>query len=347
MSDDTLSLSICEPRATERLIGHDAAQTTLLQAWTSGRFHHAWLLAGPRGIGKATLAWRMARFVLTQPIDVGDGLFGDAPAAPTSLAPDPQHPVLAQILAGSAASVRVLERQINDKGKLQASIDVEQVRALIPFMGSKESGWRVVIVDAADELNRNAANALLKILEEPPARTLFLLIAHAPGRVLATIRSRCRRLDLRGLASSDVHAVLGQAGVPVDMQAPIAALAHGAPGRALRYAAAGAPALQAAIDAAMVGRLADKDRIGLIMALVERDALPRLEVMFELTVDAMAAALTRAGQAGGRADLEPGFELWEKARALAAETLALNLEPKLALGEMLDLAAALARQIDA
>src|SRR5579871_3007295 len=189
------------PRDTTVLFGHEAAERAFLGACRSGRLPHAWLIGGEPGIGKATLAYRIARFVLAHP-DLSQ-LPADATLA---LARD--HRTVRRIAAGAHTDLLALERTVSETtGKLRTVITVDQVRRLSTFFGSTagEGGWRVCIVDSADELQYpNASNALLKMLEEPPPRSLFLLVSHAPGRLLPTIRSRCRRLALRPLAQADV-----------------------------------------------------------------------------------------------------------------------------------------------
>ncbi len=189
------------PRDTTVLFGQDDAEHTLLESYQSGRIPHAWLIGGPPGIGKATLAYRAARFVLAHP----DPLASPVQQAKT-LDVDEDNPAARRIAAQAHGDLLVLERTLNDKGNLRQDIAVEDVRRSVPFFGStpSEGGWRIAVVDAVDELNRAGANALLKVLEEPPARALLLLVAHAPGRVLPTIRSRCRRLLLRPLDAADV-----------------------------------------------------------------------------------------------------------------------------------------------
>src|SRR5215216_5419336 len=189
------------PRETGALFGHREAEMALLNAYRSGRIPHAWLIGGPQGIGKATLAYRMARFVLAN----------SRPMAPSvqhaeTLALDPDEPVARQITAGSHGGLLALERGLNDRGVLRTVITVDETRETISFFGSTAAvdGWRVCIVDTVDELNPNAANALLKILEEPPQQSLFLLVSHAPARALPTIQSRCRKLPLRALSTEDV-----------------------------------------------------------------------------------------------------------------------------------------------
>ncbi len=185
------------------LFGHAAAEQTLLDAYKSGRMAHAWLIGGPPGIGKGTLAFRFARFVLANP----DPTAAQVHAA-NSLAVDPEHPVARRMAAQGQPDFIVLERVINEQtGKLFTQIRVDDVRRLVAFFGAtaREGGWRVAVLDAIDDLAREGANALLKVLEEPPARALLLLVSHSPGRELPTIRSRCRRLLLRPLAEEEVR----------------------------------------------------------------------------------------------------------------------------------------------
>ena len=221
------------PRATAELFGHAAAEAALLSAYRSGRMPHAVLIAGPTGIGKATLAYRMARFVLAHP----DAAAPEVHAA-GSLAVAADHPVARRIAARAQPDLLVLERTLNDKGVLHKQIAVEDVRKSVAFFGSTagEGGWRIAIVDAVDELNRAGANALLKILEEPPRRALLLLVAHSAARVPATLRSRCRILTLRPLADAEVAAamaaVTGEAADGAEIRAAAAA-AEGSVARGL------------------------------------------------------------------------------------------------------------------
>jgi DNA polymerase III subunit delta' len=189
------------PRATRVLFGHANAEAALLAAYRSGRIPHAFLIVGPKGIGKATLAYRMARFALAHP----DPSAREVKAA-ASLAIDADNPAARRIAAQGQPDLLILERTLNDKGVLHKQIAVDDIRRTVGFFGStaREGGWRVAIVDAVDELNASGANALLKVLEEPPQRALLLLVSHSAARVPATLRSRCRIITLRPLAAADV-----------------------------------------------------------------------------------------------------------------------------------------------
>ena len=227
------SVAIPHPRETMSLFGHRDAEQTLLHAYQSGRIPHAWLIGGAQVIGKATLAWRVARFVLAH----RDSGAHQVQTAET-LEIDPSHPVARHVAAGTHGGLLTLERTPNDRGVMRTVITVDETRETISFFGSTATaeGWRVCIVDTVDELNANAANALLKVLEEPPRLSLFLLVSHAPARLLPTIQSRCRKLSLRPLAAADVaRAAAAAAQIPVDdpALAEAAAAADGSVARAL------------------------------------------------------------------------------------------------------------------
>jgi DNA polymerase-3 subunit delta' len=313
------------PRETQQLFGHAEAERTLLDAYRSGRIPHAWLIGGPRGIGKATLAYRMARFVLAHP-DPQDPAVQSA----RSLAVDPDHPVARRMAAQAQGDLLVLERTLNDKGKLRQDIAVDDVRRTVSFFGSTagEGGWRVAIVDAVDELNDAGANALLKIIEEPPPRTLVLLISHARGLVMPTIRSRCRVLDLRPLPPVEVaEAVAAALGRDVEAEVMEAAgLADGSVGRALSMLEGPALALRQRL-AQMLERLPETDPLAL-HAL--GDAMggvdPQPLATFIDTVNAWLSARLAVPQEGAR--MARIAEAWEKVNRAASEVQEFNLERK-------------------
>jgi DNA polymerase III subunit delta' len=232
-NEDSEEAAVPHPRMTAALFGHAEAERTLLEAYQSGRIPHAWLIGGPSGIGKATLVYRMARFALAHPE-------ASAPRVreARSLEVDLSHPAARQVAGQAHPDLLVLERTENENGVLRTVITVEQVARTVSFFGSTAGagGWRVCIVDSADELNPAGANKLLKVLEEPPPRSLFLVVSHAPGRLLPTIRSRCRRLDLRPLDAAAVAraaaAATGQGPEDADIQAA-AHSADGSVGRAV------------------------------------------------------------------------------------------------------------------
>lgn len=223
------------PRETMHLLGQTAAEAEFLDAYASGRMHSGWLITGPRGVGKATLAWKIATFLLAERAD--DGFFGEAPPPPTSLDVSPDNPDAKLVQSGAHPRLIVIRRPYNyDTKKLRQEITVDAVRGLKTFfhMSAADGGRRVVIVDAADEMNRNAANAILKELEEPPANTTILLVAHQPSGLLPTIRSRCRTLRCAPLGTQDLNAALTQAGFETPNAEALATLAEGSAGDAIR-----------------------------------------------------------------------------------------------------------------
>ena len=256
------------PRETHALFGHRAAEATLAQAFAGGRLHHAWLLAGRAGIGKATLAYHMARHMLARPEERD-------PAAATLDVP-PGSAATRQVARLAHPGLLVLRRPYDLKSKrLLSVISVDEVRRLRGFLGltGAEGGWRVVIVDSADELNANAANALLKSLEEPPPRALFLLVTSQPSGLLPTIRSRCRRLDLAPLDAESLQraaeAALEAAGLkrpPADAWPQLARLADGSVRAALQLATGGVD-LNTAADWIKAGAVA----IGVGSSLVKKE----------------------------------------------------------------------------
>ncbi|MBR1121001.1 DNA polymerase III subunit delta' [Bradyrhizobium lablabi] len=323
--------AVRHPRETPDLFGHREAEKALLDAYRSGRIPHAWLIGGPQGIGKATLAYRMARFVLAH----------RNPHAPdveraTSLEIAPSDPVARQIAAEAHGGLLVLERGLNDRGVLRTVITVDETRETISFFGSTAAveGWRVCIVDTVDELNPNAANALLKILEEPPQQSLFLLVSHAPSRVLPTILSRCRKLPLRPLASEDViRAAAGASDRPAGDPALVeaAAASEGSVARALTLLGGDALKLQQR-TAALLATLPRVDprelhALGDSLGISDRVAL----AAFMDGVERWVSERLHADEANANANL-PRLarlaEVWEKIARAARDTAEYNLERK-------------------
>jgi DNA polymerase-3 subunit delta' len=194
------------PRQTTLLVGHEAAEQALLSAYRSGRMHHGWVLAGERGIGRATLAFRLARFAFAHPDPAAPQV-----AAASDLGVPAEHPAARRLAIGAHPNLLHLQRDWDERNKrYKTELSVEAVRRITPFLGTTagEGGWRVVVVDPADDMSRSAANAILKNLEEPPAKTLFMLIARSKGALLPTILSRCRTLELAPLSDAETETVI-------------------------------------------------------------------------------------------------------------------------------------------
>lgn len=342
-------------RGVDTLLGHDAAERALLDSWASGRLHHAWMFTGPRGIGKATLAMRFARFLLAEgnrdAAETDDGLFGDAltPSRPMpdSLHVSPENPIARRIAAGGHGDIRVMTRGTDPKtGRERNEIVVGDVRAVNDFfsMTSSEGGWRIAIVDSADELNRNAANALLKTLEEPPARSILMLVAHRPGLVLPTVRSRCRRLSLMPLTDADVIDVITRPHpdlAPADARI-LAALSDGSPGRALELVEADGVTLYRRLLSLMADLpdLSPHD----VLALADAIGARGKEAAFNAFAALLSDLLTRVVRFGAEGDervpgegealarisgmtgLDRWIEVWEKSNNLIRQGNALNLD---------------------
>ena len=288
-----------EPRANPLLIGHEAAEATLAEAMRSGRMHHAWLITGPRGIGKATLAFRFARRLLA------------GATAGNSLELDENHPTFRRVTAGGHADLLTIEREWDPKRRrLRGEIVVDDVRRIATFLHltPAEGGWRVVVVDGAEELNRNAANGLLKVLEEPPERTVLLLVCAAPGRLPPTIRSRCRRLALMPLRDADLARLLAVLApdLEANTRARLVGLAEGSPGRALQLAESGgvgtAELVASVLDA--LPKLGPPQAIQRGHAVA--DTLGRDEDAFSAFMDLLRATVAAAVRdaARGKADAE-------------------------------------------
>ena len=316
------------PRTTNVLFGHAAAEQALLGAYKNGRIAHAWLIGGPPGIGKATLSYRFARFVLAHP----DPAAPDVQSA-NSLAVDANHPVARRMAAQGQPDFFVLERVVNEQtGKLYTQIRVEDVRKLVAFFGAtaREGGWRVAIVDAVDDLAREGANALLKVLEEPPQRALLLLVSHSPGRELPTIRSRCRRLLLRPLQEGDVRSALALATERDADDPELAQAAAGADGsvaRALALLEAEGLALREQVLAAL-SQLPDPDPRAL-HAMAEKLAGTDPQVLAAFMDLVNGWMSQRLGRGEGKPEQLAGIaQAWERINRNARDVESYNLDRK-------------------
>jgi DNA polymerase-3 subunit delta' len=322
-----------EPRANPLLLGHAEAEATILDAMRAGRMHHAWLITGPEGVGKATLAYRFARRLLAgQP-------------AQDSLALDPANPVFRRVAAASHADLLTVERMINEKTRrMRTQIAVEDVRRINGFMSltPAEGGWRVVVLDGAEDLNQASANALLKILEEPPPRAILLLVCSAPGRLLPTIRSRCRRLRLAPLPDDAMGSLLAQylPGLAADERGRLVTLAEGSPGRAIMLAVDEGLKIALLVDKL----LADLPAVPLSRGYEIADFLGRSETGFSTFMDLVRAGVAAAVRetVRGRADPEQERlialrplvawgELWQGLTRLQDETERFALDKRQAI----------------
>ena len=359
--------SLQAPMAESDLRDHEVAERKLLESWSSGRLHHAWLICGPSGIGKATLACRFARFLLAQGAsaarvveDPGPSLFGDmmpmpvqpVASAPTSLYVAPGNPIFHRIaMRGHADLYTVTLGYDVKRGRERKVIVVDDVRDIRNFISltPAENGYRVVIIDGAEDMNKNAANALLKMLEEPPPRTVFLLVSHAPGRLLPTIRSRCRTLPLHPLRDDTLTALLTRhrPDLPPDEAAALLRIADGSIGRALRYAEEGGVALYGEMIRLLMP-LPEID-VGALHTFGEKLARPNGIAAYNLFGELLAWWLVRMvrGAASGTAtpeivtgeqglmqrlararSLDQWAEVWEKIAHLFARAASVNLDRK-------------------
>lgn len=316
------------------VIGHEEQAATLLAAARSGRMHHGWILAGQRGIGKASFARALAMRLLAEaagpPIE-GEGLFVPADHPVRKLIEAEAHPDYAELFC--------LEKETGTA----RNISVDQVRGLQRLIQTAPSlsSRRIVLIDSADDLERGAANALLKSLEEPPPDMLFFLVSHAPGRLLPTIRSRCRLLRFDILEDAQVRAVLRTTSpdiAPDEIESLVQA-GEGAPGKALRYAGLDMAGIDRALAAiADHGDPDNRQRLALAKAMSGKAAKPRYEAFLERVPAFIAhAARQRSGAALGLA-----LDRWEAARQLAGGAIILSLEPGAVTFELAGHVAALA-----
>jgi DNA polymerase-3 subunit delta' len=322
------------PREAERLFGHAEAEGALLDAYRSRRLSHAWLIGGPRGIGKATLSWRFTRFLLANP-DPGSAIVRNA----VDLSVPRAHPVWARLQSGAYGDVAVLRREWNDKTrKFFSEIRVDDVRHALQLFqrASSAGGYRICILDSAEDLNRSSANALLKVIEEPPPQSLFLIVSHQPSQVMPTILSRCRKMFLGALAPAEVRAAVE---------------AIGSPGRELPPGEFEALLGRSGGSVSQTLRMLDDTRLALDRELrTELERLPEIDwralhrladrlgaaeavepsgIMIDTVLDWIDARV-RAGAHGAvtARRLAPLAEVWEKVRAAARDAEALNLDKR-------------------
>jgi len=338
------------PRANPDLVGHESAERELRRLVEAGRLPHAILLSGPRGIGKATLAFRFARFLLANGDDWTNAV------AESGLAINPESGVFRRVAAGGHADLLTVERAYDPRRRrLRGEIVVEDAREITSFfrLTAAEEGWRIVIVDGAEEMNRSAANALLKVLEEPPRQALLLLVSHSPGRLLPTIRSRCRRFPLFPLARALVTRLLRRyrPELAQDEVEAVAALSDGSIGRALELAEAGGLTLHRSV-LELLSQIPRLDVIRLhafAEQLARADAEDAYRVGGELLLQLLAritvcsACPRRGGEAivdgedeamrrlAGRADAARWAALREEIEHAFASTDQLNLDRKQAM----------------
>ncbi len=308
MAEDEDAVAVPAPRANPNLFGHEAAERALRHLFDTCRLPHALLLSGLRGIGKATLAFRFARFVLAHgAAESAPGGMTDSTGADLGIAPE--SGVFRRVVAGGHADLLTVERAYDPRRhRLRGEIVVDDTRAIGTFLHltPAEGGWRVVIVDGADEMNRNAANALLKVLEEPPRRALLLLVTHSPGRLLPTIRSRCRRFPMAALPAATVRQLLAhyRPDLPAAQADVLTRLAGGSIGRALDLAAAGGVELyrgvlallsrERGIDPAALHAFADR--------LARGEAEQAYRAVAELVTHLLARTALAAVRGGDAAD---------------------------------------------
>jgi DNA polymerase-3 subunit delta' len=310
-----------EPRANAHFLGHGPAVAALHTAATSGRLHHAWLLGGGGGIGKATLAYRFARWLL-------------AGAASADLSVDPTHPAFKRVAANTHADLLTIDRRLNEKTKkMQTEIVIDTVHEVGRFLRltAGEGGWRVVVVDGAEDMNRNAANALLKLLEEPPKRAILLLVSHAPGRLLPTIRSRCRSLNLGPLEDGEVARLLADYAPDLGEaeRRRIARLSEGSIGTALTLAEENGIAIAALVDEALGGPVP----AGRAQAIADAAARAEdgFEIFFALLRSGLAAATRRAARLPSAANLARQVAVWHEFGKIEREVQNLNLDKRAAI----------------
>ncbi|MCA3391570.1 MAG: DNA polymerase III subunit delta' [Roseomonas sp.] len=325
-------MSLPEPRANPELFGHEAAAATMAEAAASGRLHHAWLIAGPADIGKVTLAWRFARWLLAG--------MPEAPKGKPPLYVEPTHPVFRRVAAASHADLLTIDADTLRGDRKRNDIKVEAARLIPGFMNktAAEGGWRVVVVDGAETMNLQAQNAILKVLEEPPARAILLLVSSAPSRLLPTIRSRCRRLELFPLADAEMAPLLARLlpDLASGDRVKLAEMAEGSPGRAMELAEGDGLELQALVDECLANlKRPDPARFH---AVADRCLADRGGGAFVTFMGLLRARIAGGLRQAARGEAAPGWitahplaawpALWDRLGRLVDETERLNMDRK-------------------
>ncbi len=326
------------PISNPDLLDHINEEYQFLNSYNSGRLPHAWLICGPRGIGKATLAYRISRFLLSrnEMFQEGNILLGkESPQeGVTNLATNITESVCRRIISGGHSDFLKIERSINEKtGKRRNEIRINEVREAVSFLSKTpaEGRWRVIVIDSADELNPNAANAILKILEEPPKNAILLLVSHNPGRLLPTIRSRCRRLRLNSLSKDTIRTLLCKysSGMTAKDAQKLAEVSDGSIGLALELSERGGLEIYGDIndilkslpqlDIALVHQFSDK---------INRDTSgEKFETTFYLINRWLVDIIKRAA-INKDSSLDPWIQVWDNTTHLLNTTKRVNLEPK-------------------
>jgi DNA polymerase-3 subunit delta' len=314
---------VLDPRANPFFRGHEGAVNSLIHAVRSGRLHHGWLLAGPPGIGKATLAYRFGRWLL-------------AGGQTADLSVPESSGVFRRVAAGTHPDFFTVERRVNAKTeKLQGEIVIATIQEASAFMRltPAEGGWRVVVVDGAEDMNPNAANALLKLLEEPPPRAILLLVSAAPGRLLPTIRSRCRILPMEPLPSETMQTLLQEYAPELEQPATarLIDLSEGSIGNALSLAAGDGVALAALVDEALDAPVKPARAQAMADSVTRTvDGTDRFELFFSLLRTRLATRTRALARAGGM-HLSHNVTLWQDFGKLEREVLGLNLDKRAAI----------------
>lgn len=330
---------VASPNASTFLTAHEDVREFLAQTYQEGRMHHALLLEGLQGIGKATTGFHLAGHMLQYP---------DGASAPLQLAvPQLDKAPYRQISQGMHPALLHITRPFDHKtGKYRTAITVEEIRRITHFLSrtSGDGAWRIVIIDPADDMNRNAANALLKTLEEPPARALFILISHSSGRLLPTIRSRCQSLTFKPLNDAELKQALGMAGsgvgINVEDQAYFAALsarAEGSVRKALLLVAHGGLEITDTVDAILSSNHFDLPKVQALAAVLSgREADVQNQLFLDHVLDKAAAQALSFAEQGNLAQARVWSQFWDELRREAIETESYNLDRKQAAMIMMD-----------